>query len=179
MRKFGTESGSEDSSSNIFFSCALFFWSDYMEKYIDLALKEAKKAYEKDEVPIGAVIVKDGVVISKAHNLKEKNCSVTKHAELIAIERACKKLKNWRLDGCDIYVTLEPCPMCASAIQQARIQSVYYGVGCGNSETSAIVEKIFHTVDRNKPVAEIVNCENAQCKDLLQKYFKEKRSTNL
>ena len=94
-------------------------------KYMDLAFMEAEKAFKIGEVPVGAVIVKNGKVLAKTHNIKEKSkCSIN-HAEILAILKASKKLKNWRLDGCDIYVTLEPCPMCASAIKQSRIKNVY------------------------------------------------------
>ena len=96
------------------------------EKYMELALKEAKKAYNKKEVPVGAVIVKDNKVISKAHNLIETKQNATFHAEILAIKKATKKLKNWRLIDCDMYVTLEPCDMCKNAIYHSRIKNVYY-----------------------------------------------------
>ncbi len=96
-------------------------------KYMRIALNEAKKAYRDDEVPIGAVVVKDGMVISKAHNLREKKQSSTAHAEVLAIEKACKKLGSWRLDGCVLYVTLEPCTMCIGASILARVDGVVYG----------------------------------------------------
>jgi tRNA(adenine34) deaminase len=98
-----------------------------MEKWIKLALREAEKAFVKDEVPIGAVIVCDGKVIARGHNLKENSQKATKHAEIVAIEKACKRLKSWRLDNCEIYVTIEPCPMCVGAIIQARIPVVGFG----------------------------------------------------
>ncbi len=95
--------------------------------FMTAALKEAQKAFLEDEVPIGAVIVKDGKIIAKAHNLREKRNIATYHAEIIAIEKACKKLNSWRLDDCELYVTLEPCIMCAGAILNARIKKVYFG----------------------------------------------------
>ena len=91
------------------------------------ALKEAQKAYEKKEIPVGAVIVKNHKIIARAHNLKENKKMATGHAEILAIQKACKKLKAWRLTDCEIYVTLEPCAMCAGAIIQARIQKLYIG----------------------------------------------------
>ncbi len=91
------------------------------------ALKEAEKAKIKDEVPIGAVIVLNDKIISRAHNQREGKQVATYHAEILAIEKACKKLKSWRLDDCELYVTLEPCIMCAGAIVNARIKKVYYG----------------------------------------------------
>ena len=97
-----------------------------MKNYMRIAINEAKKALKEDEVPIGAVIVKDGKVISKAYNKREKSQNAICHAEILAIEKACKKLKSWRLDGAEIYVTLEPCPMCAGAIANARIEKLVY-----------------------------------------------------
>lgn len=91
------------------------------------ALFQAKKAELIDETPIGAVIVKDGKIIARGYNKRETKKNALMHAEIIAIDKACKKLGGWRLPGCDIYVTLEPCPMCAGAIIQARIENVYFG----------------------------------------------------
>lgn len=96
-------------------------------KYMKLALKEAQKANDIDEVPIGAVIVKNGKIIAKAHNLREKNQSATAHAEVIAINKACKKLNSWRLEGCILYVTLEPCTMCVGASILSRVDGIVYG----------------------------------------------------
>ena len=92
-----------------------------------LALKEANKAREIDEVPIGCAIVKDNKVIARGHNLRESKQDPTLHAEMVAIRKASKKLKSWRLEGCDIYVTIEPCIMCSGAIIQSRIKTVIYG----------------------------------------------------
>ena len=97
------------------------------EFFMKEALKEAKKALDKEEVPVGAVVVKDGKVIARAHNVKETKKDAICHAEILAIERACKKLNSWRLIGCELYVTLEPCPMCAGALINSRIDKVYIG----------------------------------------------------
>ena len=97
------------------------------EKWMQEALKEAKKAYGKLEIPVGAVIVKEGKIISRAHNLKETKKTATAHAEILAIGKANKKLNNWRLLDCDIYVTLEPCDMCMGAIISSRIKNIYIG----------------------------------------------------
>ena len=97
------------------------------EKYMKSALKEAQKAALKDEVPVGAVIVKDGKIISRGHNLRENKKDPSAHAEFICMLKAAKKLKGWRLLGCTLYVTIEPCPMCAGAIVQARIPKVVIG----------------------------------------------------
>ena len=96
-------------------------------EYMNIAVEEAKKAGVAGEIPVGAVIVKDNIVIAKAHNTRECIQNVLAHAEISAIDQACKYLNNWRLDGCDMYVTLEPCPMCCGAILQSRIKSVYFG----------------------------------------------------
>lgn len=113
------------------------------EKYMLMAINEAKKAMMMNEVPVGAVLVKDDIVIAKAYNQKEKKQKVTKHAEMLAVEKASSKLDNWRLCGCDLYVTLEPCPMCASAIKQARISNVYYGLNNSDDNNHKIIEAIF------------------------------------
>ena len=97
-------------------------------KYMTIALKEAQKAFDINEVPIGAVIVKNNKIISKAHNKKEKTNKVTAHAELLAIEKACKKLKTWHLNDCILYTTVEPCLMCTGAIIQSRISKVYCSI---------------------------------------------------
>ena len=94
---------------------------------MQLAISEAKKAAAENEVPVGAVIVKDGVVLSAAHNMREQKQNALSHAEIEAINLACKNLGSWRLDGCEMYVTLEPCPMCTGAIINARIKTVIFG----------------------------------------------------
>ncbi|MBR0365995.1 MAG: nucleoside deaminase [Clostridia bacterium] len=102
------------------------------------ALRRAKKAAALGEMPVGAVVVRDGQIISSGYNRRETKKNALLHAELTAIDRACKKLGGWRLPGCELYVTLEPCPMCAGAILNSRIERVYYGAadpksGCGGS----------------------------------------------
>lgn len=97
------------------------------EKFMNEALKEAKKAYEKKEIPVGAVIVKDGKIIARGHNLKEVKNTALAHAETIAINKANRKLNNWRLTDCEMYVTLEPCLMCTGAILSSRISKLYIG----------------------------------------------------
>jgi tRNA(adenine34) deaminase len=97
------------------------------EKFMMVALKEAIKASEKNEVPVGAVIVKNNVIIARAHNKKEKSKIATAHAEILAINKACKKIGDWRLSDCSIYVTLEPCEMCIGAIKESRINRLIYG----------------------------------------------------
>lgn len=143
-------------------------------EYMNLALKEAEKALKVEEVPVGVVIVHDGLIIAKAHNKKVKNKSVLDHAEIIALIKATKKLNDWRLDGCDMYVTLEPCPMCASAIQQSRIKKVYIGTKSNFKINGEIMANIFdnnefyHHVDY-----EYVN--DYRCEKILKDFFKSVR----
>ena len=125
-----------------------------------VAIEEARKAARKGEVPIGAVIVCDGKVVAKAHNMRERKQSALAHAEILAIARACRKLRSWRLDNCIMYVTLEPCAMCMGALTNARLQKVVYGA---KSET-----------DLNwKVETELV--ANEECSQILKDFFAKKR----
>ena len=143
-------------------------------EYMKLALKEAEKAFFEDEVPVGAVIVKDNKVLAMAHNEKEKRkCSIF-HAEMLAIEEACKKNNNWRLEDCDMYITLNPCPMCASAIKQSRIKKVYYGAST-TENNHKIFESICNTIDNNKKLDYEADLMKLECTELLKKFFKKKR----
>lgn len=143
-------------------------------KFMKEALKEALKAYKKDEVPVGAVIVKDGKIIARAHNLREKNKSSLAHAEILCINKACRKTDSWRLDGCDMYVTLEPCAMCAGALTQSRINKVYIGAkdiknGCVGSISNILDINTTHKV-------EYAYLEDAkECSEILTSFFKELR----
>jgi len=145
------------------------------EKYMRVAIEEAKKAYKLGEVPVGAVIVKNEKIISKAYNKKEKSNMVIAHAEILAINKASKKLKNWRLEDCDLYVTLEPCPMCASAIKQARINRVFYGLSSSDKNNKTVIELIF-SKDISNPSVEL-NCGyfSFEIKKIMSDFFKEKR----
>ena len=109
----------------------------YEEKFIDKAISLAKKAEKLDEVPVGAVIVKDGKIVSSAYNKREESCDATAHAEILAIKKACKKLNDFRLLGCDIYVSLEPCVMCMGAILNARLENLYFGASITSGSISA------------------------------------------
>lgn len=145
------------------------------EYFMQLAINEANKAYQKNEVPIGCVICKDDKVIARAYNKRELNQQSIAHAEILAIIKACKKLKSWRLDGCTIYVTLEPCPMCAGAILQSRISKVVYGAkdfkgGSLGSNFDLYSIKGFN----HYPLVESGIYEK-ECSFLLSKFFKEKR----
>ena len=145
------------------------------EKFMKEALIEAKKSLEIDEVPIGAVIVKNDKILARAHNLKNQSNSSLAHAEIIAINIACKKLQNWRLNDCDIYITLEPCPMCASAIKQARIKNVFSA--CENSYTKNfdILNLIFKKDSTNSEVNFITNLDVEKTKKILSDFFKKQR----
>ena len=144
------------------------------EFFMKEALKEAKKAYEKLEVPVGAVIVKDGEVIARAHNLREKKQSATAHAEILAIEKASKKLNSWRLIDCDMYVTLEPCTMCMGAIISSRIKNLYIGAldpktgACGSFVDLGTL-KYNHTVNIFKGILA------DKSEYIIKKFFKELR----
>ena len=133
--------------------------------YMNIAIKEAKKAYKYEEVPVGAIIVKNNEIIAKAYNKKEKTKNVTKHAEIIAISKACKKLKNWRLDGCEIYVTMEPCMMCCGAIEQSKIKKIVYGVKNEN----------YGSTDQLKNIKIISQVCEKECRELVQSFFKKRR----
>ncbi len=145
------------------------------EYFMKEALKEAEKAYKKLEVPVGAVIVKDDKIIARAHNKKEEKNSPIMHAEIIAIEKACKRINNWRLTGCKMYVTLEPCPMCAGALVNSRIDKIYIGAkdpktGACGSKLNLLQECEFDTS---------VEIENGilqeECQEILKAFFKEIR----
>ena len=144
-------------------------------KFLDLAFKYAEKAYKYDEVPIGAVIVKDNEVIGYGYNQKEKKNSVLEHAEIIAIRMASKKLNNWRLDDCNIYVTLDPCPMCASAIKQARIKNIYSALSNLDKENEKVVVDILKCDKTNPEVTLISNIEPDKSKKILNSFFNIKR----
>ena len=143
-------------------------------KYMKLALKEAERAYKKSEIPIGAVIIKNDKVIAKAHNLKESKKQCTKHAEIIAIEKASKKLNNWRLLDCTMYVTMFPCPMCASAINQARISKLVYGT-VPEYVNKNLTDTILNDKNYGLPVEIVDNILSDECLKLIQKFFVKKR----
>lgn len=143
-------------------------------KYIDLAYKEALKAYNKDEVPVGAVIVSNGNIIAKAYNKKVTSIDVCAHAEIIAIKKASSKLKDWRLVDCEMYVTLEPCPMCAGAIEQSRIKKVYIGTKSNFSSNQEIIDRIFNNTEFYHRV-EYEYLNDLNCSNILKDFFAKKR----
>jgi len=143
--------------------------------FMELALAEARLAFAEKEVPVGCVIVKDDQVIAKGHNTKEQSQISTHHAEIIAINQACKILKTWRLDGCEIYVSLEPCSMCAGAILQSRISRVIYGASdykggaLGSNFNLYSISGFNHYPDITRGVLE------KECSTILTFFFKQKR----
>lgn len=141
------------------------------EKFMNEALKEARKAYEKLEIPVGAVIVKNGKIISKAHNLKETKQTATAHAEILAIQKANKKLNNWRLIDCDMYVTLEPCSMCMGAIVSSRIKNIYIGTLDQKKEEKIDIQKYKEEYDVNIKYG---IC-GVECESILKEFFKDLR----
>ena len=145
-----------------------------MDKYMQEALKEAKKALKYDDVPIGAIIVSNGKIIARAHNQKEKSQQATKHAEITAIEKACKKNKSWYLDNCELYITMEPCLMCCGAIIQARIAKVIYGTDNEKFGYVKSVDKVFENNNNHKPIIISGICE-AECRQLVKEFFETKR----
>ena len=141
-------------------------------KFMKQALKEAKKAYEKLEVPVGAVIVKDGKIIAKAHNLKETKTDTTKHAEILAIQKASKKLESWRLLDCEMYITLEPCSMCAGAIINSRIKKVYIGALDEKTGAAGSVLNLFEDYKFNHKVEVENGVMQEECENILKDFFK-------
>ncbi|EDS76367.1 tRNA-specific adenosine deaminase [Clostridium botulinum C str. Eklund] len=144
------------------------------KKFMDIALDEAKLAMEKDEVPVGAVIVRNGEIIASAHNLRETLNDPTAHAEMLAIKKASSVLKNWRLNECEMYVTLEPCPMCAGAIIQSRIRKIYIGTidpcaGCCGSVLN-LTENIYLNTALG-----VKWFNDNRCSEILINFFKSKR----
>ena len=143
------------------------------EKFMKIALKEAEKAYNKGEVPVGAVIIKNGEVISKAYNLRETKKNALYHAEIIAIERACKKLSGWRLCDCELYVTLEPCHMCMGAIIQSKIKNVYFGAYDKKCGAAFSIDEIW----KNAKLSHKINCVGGimedECSEIVKRFFRE------
>ena len=145
------------------------------EYYMKQALKEAEKAYKKLEVPVGAVIVKDGKIIARAHNQKETKTDTTKHAEILAIQKASKKLKSWRLIDCEMYVTLEPCSMCAGAMINSRIKKVYIGTTDEKTGACGSVLNLFNDYTFNHKVELERGIMKEECEKILKDFFKELR----
>lgn len=146
------------------------------EKFMREALRQAKKAADLGEMPVGAVIVRDGKVISRGYNKRETKKNALYHAEVIAIERACKKLGGWRLSQCQMYVTLEPCPMCAGAILNARIEKVFFGAydeksGCAGSKANLLDMNLCNYVTESEG-----GVLEAECQSIIKEFFRNLRN---
>ena len=141
------------------------------EYFMRKALKEAEKAEKKGEVPVGALVVKDGEIIARGHNLRECRGQAAAHAEILAIEKACRKLGTWRLSGCDVYVTLEPCPMCAGAMLQARIDRLYFGAY--DPKFGAVGSKLnlFYDYTFNHRISFAGGILEEECSQILSDFF--------
>ncbi|MGD9964300.1 MAG: nucleoside deaminase [Candidatus Izemoplasmatales bacterium] len=139
------------------------------------AILEAKKAFEKDEIPVGCVIVKDNEIIARSHNQKESNQNVLHHAEIIAINQACQNLNSWRLDDCDIYVTLEPCLMCIGAIASARFKRLIYGPRDAKYESLDNILKEY-LKNFNHQVEVVPNVLENESNELLKSFFQKLRN---
>lgn len=146
---------------------------NYMEKATELGYK----ACSKEEIPVGAVIVKNNKIISKAYNTRERSQVATHHAEILAIQKACKKLKSWRLDDCDLYVTLEPCPMCSGAIMNSRIKNVFYAVADIENGGHSRFNLFENSMNHKANCIQIKEFEKEN-KKLIQDFFKNKRKLN-
>lgn len=145
------------------------------EKFMREALRQAKKAAKLSEVPIGCVLVKDGTVIARGYNRRNTDKTTLAHAEIAVIKKASKVLKDWRLEDCTLYVTLEPCPMCAGAIVQARIPRVVAGCMNPKAGCAGSVLNLFHVPGLNHKVDFKKNVLEKECSDLLQEFFRELR----
>ena len=146
------------------------------EKFMKEALKEAKKAYEKLEVPVGCVIVKDGKIIARGYNKKEEKKDTTQHAEIIAIQKASRKIGAWRLQDCEMYVTLEPCAMCTGALIQARLKRVYIGTMDPKTGACGSVLNLLEDYKFNHKVEVETNIMQKECEKILKDFFKYLRS---
>ena len=145
--------------------------------FMALALKEAERARAEGEVPVGAVLVKDGAVIASAHNRRENDGDATAHAEVLCIREACRKLGGWYLHGCTLYVTLEPCPMCAGAIINARIPKVYYGARDSAMGACGGVLNLFMEDFPHHP-ALVGGILADDCRKILEEFFRDLRRRN-
>ena len=144
------------------------------DKILNTMLNEANKAYLEDEIPVGAIIVKDNVIVAKAHNKKQKYNCCTKHAEIICIEKISRKINDWRLNDYDMYITMEPCLMCLGAIEQSRIKNIYYLVE--NNKYGCLGNKKINLGNINVNLNKINNNKyEKKCKDLLKEFFDNKR----
>ena len=145
------------------------------EYFMAIAMEEARKAYELGEIPIGAILVKDNTIVSRHHNRRELDHDATAHAEVLVIREACDVLKRWRLTGCTLYVTIEPCPMCAGAVINSRIDRVVYGA---SDYKGGAVESLFNVLSHpglnHEPQLQAGILAD-ECSQLMKDFFKKKR----
>ena len=146
------------------------------EYYMKEALKEAKKAYKKQEIPVGAIIVKDGKIIARGYNQKELKKDSTMHAEIIAIRKASKKIGAWRLNDCEMYITLEPCPMCAGAIVNSRVKKIYIGTMDKKNGACGSIDNILEDYTQNYKVDQKGEIMQEECEKIIKDFFKELRN---
>lgn len=144
------------------------------QKYMKVALELAKKSAEEGEVPVGAVVVLDDKIVGRGRNRREKKKNAICHAEIEAIEKACKKLGGWRLHKCDLYVTLEPCPMCTGAIINSRIKTLYYGAKDEKAGSCGTLVNLFEFDYNHKPHV-VSGVMSEECSQILKEFFKELR----
>ncbi|MBP5308123.1 MAG: tRNA adenosine(34) deaminase TadA [Clostridia bacterium] len=147
-----------------------------VEKYMKMAIRQARLAGKKGEVPVGAVIVKDGAVISRAHNLRESKRIATAHAEILAIEKACRKVGDWRLTNAEMFVTLEPCSMCAGAVANARIKSLYFGAYERKGGACGSVHNVLENTGLNSNVNVTGGVLEEECSSAITAFFENKRN---
>lgn len=145
------------------------------DRWMRLAIEEARVAAEADEVPVGAVVVSAGRIVASAHNQREQLADPTAHAEMIALTQAAAHLGSWRLEGCTLYVTLEPCPMCAGAILQARVPNVVWGAADPKAGAVASLYKLFDDERLNHRVHHIGGVLAEECSRMLTEFFQSKR----
>lgn len=148
---------------------------EYYEKMMKLAIQESKKALKFDEVPVGAVVACNGKVVSKAYNKRQGSKIATHHAEILAIEKACKKIGDWRLENAEIFVTLEPCPMCAGAIVNSRIKKLIFGAFEKSSKNKNLLSDILNDERLNHKCEFVGGILENECKQILMDFFKSKR----
>ncbi|HHK5608546.1 TPA: tRNA adenosine(34) deaminase TadA [Neisseria cinerea] len=146
-----------------------------MEHFMGLALEQAKLSALMGEIPVGAVIVSDGKIIASAHNTCIADCNVSRHAEINALAQAGSEMQNYRLDGCDIYITLEPCAMCASALIQARVKRVIYGAGEPKTGAAGSIVNLFADKRLNTHTAIRGGILQEECRAVLSRFFQNKR----
>lgn len=150
--------------------------STYNDQYMQLAIELAKSSAAADEVPVGAVVVKDGKVIATSENMKERLNDATKHAEMVALSKATKEENNWWLEDCDVYVTLEPCPMCAGAMINSRIRALYFGATDEKTGAAGGKVNLFEAGLFNHDIAVSGGHRANECAKLLSDFFKKKRN---